>query len=378
MAFCRKCGHKNDADARFCEACGEPQYTEPAATAATAPQPNAQGTLHATSSSASRPSKRLLMMLTAGLVGLVILGAGLAFLLAPERASNESFGKAIDRLLLADPNLLREQYCLQNMNYREDTVLISTADRRTQSWMALLTEAGLYSGPETITTQHGFFTQTRLRFSKTEAGRKATHNNALCIADGLEVAEVLHFTPPQQVGQTEVSLVTVRLALRNPMPWTKTAQARQLERTLENAHSESARNEFILMRQDGKWVQANQSTLAQARTQAREQEQKSERTQEGAGFFANLAALFGFGPSNPILGVWSFEMIPGVSSRFEFDRHTMTTPTGQASVRYEIKDNRVLVYSTEHNQVLLSVRVIDSNNLRAELGGLDIRLTRVR
>ncbi|WP_171820308.1 hypothetical protein [Serpentinimonas maccroryi] len=56
----------------------------------------------------------------------------------------------------------------------------------------------------------------------------------------------------------------------------------------------------------------------------------------------------------------------------------MTSPTGQASVRYEINDNRVLVYSTEHNQVLLIVRVIDSNNLRAELVGLDIRLTRVR
>jgi len=222
MAFCKQCGHKNPDDARFCENCGEPQQAKPAAAPSTPPSATDQAPLSASSAAFKGPSKRLLMMLAAGLVGLVLLGAALAFLLAPEGASKETFGKAIDRILLANPNLLREQYCLQNFNYSEDSVLVSTADRRTQAWMGLLTQAGLYSGPETVTTQHGFFTQTRLRFSKTEAGRKATHLNMLCIADGLAVAEVLDFSPPERLGGTKVAHVSVRLALRNPMPWTQT------------------------------------------------------------------------------------------------------------------------------------------------------------
>jgi len=317
-------------------------------------------------------------MLAAGLVGLVLLGAALAFLLAPERASNATFGKAIDRILLANPGLLREQYCLHNLDYSADTVLVGTADRRTQAWMGLLTEAGLYSGPETITTQHGFFTQTRLKFSKTEAGRKATHNNMLCIAEGLEVAEVLGFTPPEQGGETQASRVTVRLALRNPMPWTQTAQARQLNQTLENAYSESARNSFVLMLQDGKWVPISESVLAQEQRRAHAQAREPDRAQDGPGFLANLMALLGFGPANPILGVWSFELIGGISERFEFRPDVLISSTGQEAVRYEVKDDHVLVYSVEQNRLILRVRVIDDNNLRMNLMGVDLRLKRVR
>jgi len=372
MAFCRKCGHKNPADARFCENCGEPQQANPPATAA--PQAPPQAPIHAAGAAIKGPSKRLLMMLAAGLVGLVILGAAMAFLLAPEGASKETFGKAIDRMLLADPNLLREQYCLQNFDYSEDEVLVNTADRRTQAWMGLLTEAGLYSGPETVTTQFGFFTQTRLRYRKTEAGRKATHNNMLCIADGLAVAEVLDFTQPERLGGTKIAQVTVRLALRNPMPWTQTEQARQLDQTLANAFSGSARNAFVLMREEGKWVPISPSVLARAEAQS----EGPARTQEGPGIFASLAALFGFGPSNPILGVWSFEVIAGVNERFEFHPDRIITNHGQEPVRYEIQDGRVLVYTIKDNQLILNVRVIDRDNLSMNLGGDNLRLTRVK
>jgi len=373
MAFCKQCGHKNPDDARFCENCGEPQQAKPAAAPSTPPSATDQAPLSASSAAFKGPSKRLLMMLAAGLVGLVLLGAALAFLLAPEGASKETFGKAIDRILLANPNLLREQYCLQNFNYSEDSVLVSTADRRTQAWMGLLTQAGLYSGPETVTTQHGFFTQTRLRFSKTEAGRKATHLNMLCIADGLAVAEVLDFSPPERLGGTKVAHVSVRLALRNPMPWTQTEQARQLNQTLANAFSESSRNAFVLMREEGKWVPISPSVLARAEAQS----EQPARAQEGAGIFASLATLFGFGPSNPILGAWSFEVIAGVSARIEFRPNLMIAPTGQTSVRYEVEDNRVRVYSTENNEFIMQLRIIDSNNLRLTEDGMSLHLTRV-
>lgn len=374
MAFCKQCGHKNPDDARFCENCGEPQQAKPAAAPSTPPSATDQAPLSASSAAFKGPSKRLLMMLAAGLVGLVLLGAAMAFLLAPEGASKETFGKAIDRILLANPNLLREQYCLQNFNYSEDSVLVNTADHRTQAWMGLLTQAGLYSGPETVTTQRGFFTQTRLRFSKTEAGRKATHLNMLCIADGLEVAEVLDFTQPERLGGTKVARVSVRLALRNPMPWTQTEQARQLDQTLANAFSGSARNAFVLMREDGKWAPISPSVLARAEAQS----EGPARTQEGPGIFASLAALFGFGPSNPILGVWSFEVITGVTGRFEFHPDRIITNRGQDQVRYEIQDDRVLVYTIKDNQLILDVRVIDRDNLSMNLGGINLRLTRVK
>lgn len=372
MAFCRKCGHKNPADARFCENCGEPQQASPPAAAA--PPAAAQAPAPASSAALKWPGKRLLAMLAGGLAGLLLLGAAWAFFLAPEGASKETFGKAIDRILLADPNLLREQYCLHNFNYQEDAVLVNTTDRRTQAWMGLLTQAGLYSGPETVTTQFGFFIQRQLRYRKTDAGRQATHNNMLCIADGLAVAEVLDFTQPERLGGTTVAHVTVRLALRNPMPWTQTEQARQLNQTLANAFSESSRNDFVLMREEGKWVPISRSVLARAEVQS----EQPARTQEGAGVFASLAALFGFGPSNPILGVWSFEVLAGVSAHIEFHPSLLIGPDGQTPVRYEVEDNRVRVYSTENNELIMQLRVIDSNNLRLTEDGISLHLTRVK
>lgn len=380
MAFCTKCGHKNVADARFCESCGTPLQLGAAAPSAPAPHPSSvQGALTEGKALAQGPSKRLLMLLAAGLVGLVILGTGLALLLAPERASKASFTHAINRILLSDPSLLRDQYCLQTLNYSLDPLVVNSNDRRTQSWMALLTEAGLYSGPETINRHFGFLVMTQLKYTRTEAGRKATHNNMLCIADGLEVAEVLSFSPPQQVQDTEVSVVTVRLALRNPMPWTQTDVARQIDPTLYQAHSPTASNNLPLMLQDGKWVLATPAILERAQAQQLSQA----RSPEQPGWLANLPALLGFGPANPLLGTWTIagvptELFPGLGVQFEFSATTMTTLGVQIPVRYQFEGDRVVVHSSENNQILMNVRVVGPDTLMAAYAGENVRLTRVK
>jgi hypothetical protein len=192
----------------------------------------------------------------------------------------------------------------------------------------------------------------------------------LCIADGLTVAGIDGFTPPQKVGDVELSQVTVKLALRNPMPWVKTDEAKSM---LPDSLTSETTETIAVILKDGKWDIPTPET---ARSLARSLH--SARAQEGAGsggMFDKLLSLFTFPGSNPILGKWSSNVM-GMQTTFDFRPDSMRSNSGTVNVRYKVEDGQVIVYPNGGTESLI-VKVIDKNTLSMMMGFMTIELKRV-
>lgn len=366
MVFCTQCGHRNPDDGRFCEECGKPltghpgfapPLSEPVASAPQVSPPVKPG------------KKRLLVVAGAALAGIILGGGGLAYILMPESASTGNFAKAIERAFEKTPGLLHNRYCLTNFAYDKNPVYVNTYDRNTQRWLQLLVEAGLYTGPEAITTGSGFFMQTQLKYDKTPEAASIIRDNQLCFAEGVALKSVDSFTPPHKVGEFEVSAATVTLALKKPAAWSQTEGARRMN---ERFAPESSAT-FTLVLREGKWE------LATGELPSTNASRRSERTPlaatkaEDPGFFAKL---FSFGQSNPILGIWTTSAMGMELARFEFRPDFMRANGADIKVRYKIEDAQVIVYSEgETNGMIL--RIIDKDNLSMGEGFTQVKLVRV-
>jgi hypothetical protein len=388
MRFCTQCGHKNVADARFCEECGTPlvkRSPAPAAAPVTptftpSPSPSPAVAAVADRPVAARPvNGKLLKFAAIGVTALVAVGVGLYFLLAPEAPSNERFAVAIERSLAANAQQYKAHYCLSNFAYHLSPVLVNEQDDGTRQWLAVLTKAGLYSEPEVIEDNSGFFVVRKLQYTKTEAGNKATQDRQLCIADGVTVAKVESFTPPQKVGDTEASRATVTLKLRNPMPWVTSEETQAIAPQIKAEFSDSV----VMVRKDGKWDVADQRALQTALAAERKlgaQKQQNETAQvSGAsgvgGIFDSLKKLFHFGASNPIIGRWKSEMMGLTVASFEFDSDSMVTNGQKVNVRYEVEGTRVTVYPQGAGAGMV-VNVIDNDTLTLDAGLVEVKLKR--
>ena len=226
MSFCTQCGHRNPDDGRFCEECGQPLAGR---SVADSPPQSASVVSVSQQPRSVQPGKKRLLILAGGAVAVIIVGGGgLAYFLMPESASDGNFAKAIERALEKQPDMLRNRYCLTNFAYDKDPVYVNQHDRNTQRWLQFLVGAGLYVGPEHITTRSGFFTQTQLKYDKAPEAAGFIRDNQLCFAEGIVLKSVDNFTPPRKVGEHEVSKTTVTLALKKPAPWSQTEEARSL------------------------------------------------------------------------------------------------------------------------------------------------------
>ena len=377
MTFCTKCGHKNQAGDRFCDACGNPlaqSAIDPAGGNVSPSSTNTQTSFVAIPAPRG-PSKKLALYLGAGLGVLIAIGVGLFFLFASETPSNEVFAKAIDRALINDPpSDLKQLYCLQNFAYDKDPVTVNSYDAGTQRWLSVLTKAGLYSEPETVTQTNGFFQSTALRYQKTEAGKKSTQDGRLCIADGLMVASVESFSPPEQVGHLFVSRADVKLVLKKPMPWVSAEETRVI---LPSLGQETSRS-FLLTLTDKKWDVANETT---ARRVATDQRRHAAGTPSPTlfslgGFFDTLKNMFSVSGANPLIGRWKSDVMGISVARFEFDSDTMTSNGQKVAVRYEIGDKRVTVYA-DGEAVGTVFNVIDKDTLSIDTGFIEMKIKRV-
>ena len=382
MIFCTQCGHKNVADARFCEECGTPlvKRTVPtpvavpvAATPAAAPAAAPVANMLVT----ARPGNAKLIKVAAiGVAVLLAVGGGLFFLFAPESPSNERFAAAIERSLAANPQAYKARYCLSNFAYNLDPVQVNAQDQGTQQWLAVLTKAGLYSEPELIEDATGFFVVRKLKYSKTEAGKKATQDRLLCIADGVSVAKVDSFAPPEKLGDTQASRASVTLKLRNPMPWVTSEETLAQAPQIKAEFAESV----VMVRKDGKWDVADPRALqtaiaAERKLGARQQQDEGSAATGSGGIFDSLKKLFSFGASNPLIGHWKSEMMGMTVAAFEFDTDSMVSNGQKVNVRYEVGDKRVTVYP-QGQGVGMVVNVIDHDNLSIETGLVSVRLKR--
>jgi hypothetical protein len=318
---------------------------------------------------------KLIKFAAIGVAVLLAVGAGLFFLLAPESASNERFAAAIERSLAANSQAYKARYCLDNFAYNLDPVQVNAQDQGTQQWLSVLTRAGLYSEPELIEDATGFFVVRKLKYTKTEAGRKATQDRQLCIADGVTVAKVDSFTPPQKLGELQASRASVTMKLRNPMPWVTAEETRAQAPQLKAEFAESV----VMVLKDGKWDVADQGALQTAiaaeRKQGARQKTAEGSASDGGGIFDSLKKLFSFGASNPIIGHWKSEMMGITVAAFEFDSDAMVTNGQKVNVRYEVEDKRVTIYPQGESKGMV-VNVIDHDTLSIDTGLVEVKLKR--
>lgn len=377
MAFCTQCGHSNGAEARFCEECGTPLAVK---TTPPLPELAAQATFAPAPPPVARGGKGLKIALVAGVM-LVAIAVGLFVLLAPQAPSNERFAALIESSLAANSQAYKARYCLGNMPYNLEMVRVNEYDQKTQQWMGLLTQAGLYTAPEIVTNNTGFFTVRQLSYTKTDAGKKATQGRQLCIADGVAVSKVEHFTSPEKLGPLETSSASVTLKLRNPMPWVSSAKAQELAPEITQEFSEN----FLLVLKDGTWALADAREVLAAKATQHQPDLwgESQASPSGdTGVFASLRKLFGGSVGNPLIGRWKLAGVSGFGlPLFEFDADTMTLEDKTDKVRYQIEGKRVTVYSRRASAGPGMVfNIIDDDTVTVSAGSfglMTLTLTRI-
>lgn len=191
--FCTLCGTQNADDARFCEACGAPLRT-PGAPVAGAPAPTQAAATNTPAPPRGGLSRRAGWFALGGLTVLLLVVAALAWQVlgrasGPSRAELQA---AADTWLQQhQATLLQQDACLRNFNYRANPVFVNALDQDTQSWLAVLVKAGIYTAP--VPVQSGFIQQMKYTW-----GPQAAHylrNGALCVADGLRVEDIRQVQP---------------------------------------------------------------------------------------------------------------------------------------------------------------------------------------
>ncbi|ASL42214.1 hypothetical protein bAD24_I01900 [Burkholderia sp. AD24] len=229
--FCVKCRAALDADAKFCDACGEP-VRAPRATHAAQPGQARSGTLPgsmpspaASSTLAAAPIdinwRKVGLWGSVGLGVLVMVGGVSVFLALPP-----SLPSAVDieTLINANPVKVASATCLNNFDYGKDPVTVSGFDANTQLWMAVLTKAGLYTPPQSLNNNTIF--GGGMQYSHTAEGNKRIHNGKLCFADGLSVVSV-QLDKPVKLDKQWRAQGTYRYAYRHADGWIQTPEAQR-------------------------------------------------------------------------------------------------------------------------------------------------------
>lgn len=380
MPFCTKCGHKNAEENRFCEECGALLPNIAKAPAAPTP-PSASAALPATPAAplaaptaALRPARKGKAVLYAAVTTGVftIAGAAAFFALRAQEPSNELFASLVEKSVAADASNYKSRYCLGNFAYDKDPVFINPGDIGTKNWLSVLTKAGLYTEPVTETVQSGFFMEERLKYTKTDAGKKATQGRSLCIADGVTVDKVESFTPPTKAGPLEFSRATVQFKLRNAMPWVGTDETKQ---------AADIPTEFkdtkVLILKEGKWALASDDDVRAAMRASKSEKRSNPAAKEtDSGFFSAIMKLFA-SSGNPLIGRWTSSVMGMVALSFEFDADSMISDGQKTKVRYEVNDKSVTVYP-EGSAAGLIFTIVDNDTMQLRTGFVDVELKRAK
>ncbi|WGS51731.1 zinc ribbon domain-containing protein [Paraburkholderia sp. D15] len=230
--FCVQCRATLDADAKFCDACGTPVRPPRAAQQAVSAQAHATsraqpGMAASAGSPAPLPApgaveidwRKTARWGGAALAGLAIAG-GLAFWLTQPPATPTPAD--IETLLNANPAKVAQATCLSNFDYGKNPVNVGGFDIGTQRWMAVLTQAGLYTPPQRVNDNAIF--GGSLQYAHTAEGERKIHDGKLCFAEGLSVASV-EFAKPVKLGKQWHTRGVYWYAYRHADAWIQTPAA---------------------------------------------------------------------------------------------------------------------------------------------------------
>jgi hypothetical protein len=249
MAFCRQCGEKLAEDDAFCESCGKP-------VAPPAPPTQSISLHEAAVVQPSRPKSKILVVAGAilGVTGLAV-GSGVFILdhgyLPPSAQDYEA-------QVNESPSKLDDFVCLSNLDYSRQQVTVNPFDGVTKEWLDMLVGAGLYSGPQTITTSNGWFSSTMLRYERTNVGTKAVHGNRLCYASKIAVESLTYDRPPaREKGLPPIAVGHAVVRFVDLAPWAASAAAKTLMPGQFGKPSIKVTLSYIL--RDGRWVESTGS-----------------------------------------------------------------------------------------------------------------------
>ncbi|WP_164931967.1 zinc ribbon domain-containing protein [Janthinobacterium sp. 17J80-10] len=80
---------------------------------------------------------------------------------------------------------------------------------------------------------------------------------------------------------------------------------------------------------------------------------------------------------NPLIGKWETSMMGVIMLQYEFTADTMRVGDAVTPVRYEVRDNEVVVYPEGQGAGLI-VKVIDQDNIELNFGVAAVKFRRVR
>lgn len=374
MPFCTQCGHNNPVDSAFCENCGASVKKSTAQT-----QP-AAATLQPSSSLPTTPSrygnaKKWIIGGTIAVGAIAIVGAGAAWFLRPEAASELTFSKAAQKYVDENKAFVEQEICLTNFAYDRDPVAVNQVDARTQAWLNVLVEGGLYEKPE-IRESGGYYSNTQLVYKKTDAGRKATQSRKLCFADGLVVKKIEDLRKPEKLGSTLVSRAVVIFGYKNPMPWTQSVQAQSV---MPDRFTREPRETIqFALNKDDKWAVPSPAEAASIQRDTRNvQAHQAAQGNATGGFFQTITGFFsGFG-GNPLIGKWRSHIMGQNFLDFEFTTDSMRSDAGVTKVHYEAKGKEVVVFPEGQSYGMI-VKFIDNDTISMNMGLAELELKRVR
>lgn len=356
--FCTRCGNSLPAETAFCDACGHPVAAAQAAPAYSPPAPK-------------RAPKRALLFGGIGLLCLLLTG-GAAFFLLSE--SEPPTGSALARLLNADKTFQESRTCLSNFDYGADPAYVSPWDQRTQNWLQVLVDAGLYAAPDHVTTGSGFFSQERLRYVRTPELKKAVHDRRLCFADGITVT-AMRYAPLLQQGDRRLARGDLSYGYENPAAWTATESARAL---LPDMFGETEHTATVYLDKTGStdWrlLSPDEGRIAER------QMTSGNRTQAESGSVWKLAevftGLFQSSPAQAIMGQWT--STPGGSKiDAEFTPDSMMLDGRKSGVIYEVNGNRIVAKASSGRDKLNLV-VVSEDEIHLDIGLGELPLYRIR
>ncbi len=371
--FCKKCGTPALDNAIFCDECGNPLAAPTAVVTPAGPSP----------AMAPVAVNKRMLIITGGLVAvLVIAGGGVALMLAPEKASEASFSRAITTYLASNPALRDSVLCLSNIPYQSDQVRLNEFDQQNRRWMDALVHSGLYSGPKEQTSG-GFFQQVISVYQITPAGKSAVRDKKLCLASGMKVKSVTGFDRVQEVKGSPSAKALAVMEIAGVADWVTKSPDRSL--LLEKLDFSEGPIPFPMALVEKKWtvIDNKQREAKRARTSSPElfgaltlpSEPASTHEAAGSeGFSSQLKSLFSFGAAHPLVGKWSG--LPGATMEFTSD--SIITNGAVMKATFETKGNQVIVTSPAFNNVGLIVKMIDKDTASLDGGGMEIELKRIK
>lgn len=235
--FCTRCGAANDAAAAFCNDCGAPLRA--GTQHAPVPPPPFNSYLGndglAGATSRQRPGlPKPLMWAGAVVLAMLLVGSVVAYVMRQPPAATSSAllaaAKAGNNTSIT--RVAQRELCLQNADYSDAVFEADPDDTDAQAWFNTLVAAGLYQ-PPTPAKSGGLFARNVLQYEATPELQKYRKGSALCLAKGLEIADVSEIRQlPPLVGadpaNAKVSVVQAKVIFKSTdlAPWMQTEAVR--------------------------------------------------------------------------------------------------------------------------------------------------------